>query len=79
MGVVVHSNGEVQVNGRWLNIDSEVSITGERGRFRYLGHSITSENKIVLNFIGGNGSHHLLRSFYPDRIKTVHNKREKRA
>lgn len=75
--VVVHANGDVQVNGRWMNIDSEVSIAGERGRFRYLGHSTTSEGKIVLNFIGGSGSHHLLRSFYPDRVKTVHNNKKR--
>jgi len=76
--VVVHADGEVQINGRWLNIDSEVSITGERGKFKYLGHSITSEGKVVLNFVGGGSSKHLLRSFYPDRVKVVHNKKRAR-
>ena len=75
--VVVHPNGEIQINGRWLNIDSEVSITGERGKFKYLGHSTTSEGKVVLNFVGGGSSKHLLRSFYPDRVKVVHNKKKR--
>lgn len=75
MTVVVHANGEVQINGRWLNIDAEVSITGERGRFKYLGFSTTSDGKTVLNFIGGKPGRERLRYFYPDRVKTVHNKR----
>jgi len=80
--VVVHANGEgyeLQINGRWLNIDSEVSITGERGKFKYLGHSTTSGGKLVLNFVGGGSNKHLLRSFYPERVKTVHNKKGKRS
>lgn len=76
MGVVVHEDGQIQINGRWLSIDSEVSITGERGKFRYLGRNTTSAGKIVLNFVGGNRSHEMLRSFYPERVKTVHNTRK---
>ena len=72
MGVQIHPNGEIQVNGRWMNIDAEVSIIGERGRFRYKGFSHTSDGKLVLHFIGGNNGHDMMRSFYPDRVKTVH-------
>lgn len=78
MGVVVHQNYEIQVNGRWLNIDSEVSIYGERGKFRYLGHSLTPEGKLVLNFVGGKNGRELLRSFYPEKIKTIHNKNKRK-
>lgn len=79
MTVVVHANGDVQVNGRWLNIGSEVSVTGERGRFRYLGHSKSSDGKLILNFLGGSNGHELMRSFYPERIKTVHNTKSRRT
>lgn len=75
--VVVHPNGDVQVNGRYLDLDGEVSIVGERGRFRYIGFTRTSEGKIVLNFVGGSIGHELMRSFYPERVKTVHNARTK--
>lgn len=78
MAVVIHQNGEIQVNGRWLNIDSEVSIAGERGRFRYLGYSHSSDGKVVLNFVGGSTNHEMLRSFYPERVKTVHNTKKRK-
>ena len=74
---VIHPNGDIQVNGRFLNLDGEVSIQGERGRFRYVGFSYTSDGRVVLNFVGGAMNHELMRSFYPDRVKTVHNVRTK--
>lgn len=75
--VVVHPNGEVQVNGRWMNIDADVTITGERGKFKYKGYSTTSEGKTVLNFHGGPPGRERMRFFYPDRVKTVHNKKKR--
>jgi hypothetical protein len=78
MGVIVHDDGGIQVNGRWLTTESMVSITGERGKFRYLSHNMTSSGKVVLNFVGGNSSHQMLRSFYPERVKTVHNTKKGR-
>lgn len=73
MSVVIHANSDIQVNGRWLNIGSEVTIAGERGRFRYTGFSHTSEQKLVLHFVGGANGHEMMRSFYPERVKTIHN------
>lgn len=78
MPVVIHESGEIQVNGRWLNVDSEVTINGERGRFRYTGFSHSSEGKLILHFVGGSNGHDMMRSFYPDRVKTVHNKKRGR-
>lgn len=72
--VVVHDDGRVQVNGRWLEPGAEVSISGERGRFRYIKLSTTSDGRVVLDFIGGRSNHEVLRSFYPDRVRTVHYK-----
>lgn len=57
---------------RKLTEGTEVSITGERGRFRYTGESTTSTGKLVYHFVGGVSGHEQMRSFYPSRIKRVH-------
>ena len=75
--VVEHPNGDVQINGRFLNVDGEVSIHGERGRFRYTGFSRASDGKLVLHFVGGAVGHEKMRAFHPDKVKTVHNVRTK--
>ncbi|QFG09460.1 hypothetical protein I5H08_gp027 [Mycobacterium phage Yuna] len=63
---------EVVVNGRKLDVGTEVSIRGERGRFRFKGAATTGAGRIVCDFIGGPAGHEQWRSFYPDRIRTVH-------
>jgi len=68
----LHPDGQVQVNGRWLRVGSEVSIKNRRGKYRYTGHALTQSGQLVLNFIGGPPNHEMMRSFYPDQIKTVH-------
>ena len=62
----------VRVHGRDLEPGTEVSITGERGRFRFVRATTTSAERIVLDFIGGQAGHECWRSFYPERVKTVH-------
>ncbi len=61
-----------RIHGRELEPDTEVSITGERGRFRFMRATTTSTGQIVLDFIGGVAGHETWRSFYPARVKTVH-------
>ncbi|MFM8798704.1 MAG: hypothetical protein ACKODT_07085 [Fluviibacter sp.] len=73
--VTVHPNGDIQINGRWLNIGSEVSVYGERGRFKYTGYTHSGAGKLILCFLGGKPGHELTRSFYAEKVKTVHNKR----
>ncbi|ALF00512.1 hypothetical protein SEA_BOOSTSEASON_78 [Mycobacterium phage BoostSeason] len=63
---------EVVVHGRTLEPGTEVSIRGERGRFRYMRATTTSAGRLVLDFIGGPAGHEAWRSFYPERIRTVH-------
>lgn len=75
MALHIHPDGQIQVNGRWLRVGSEVSITGQRGRFRYTGQSRSSSGRLILHFIGGPPNHEMIRSFYPERIGTVHNAR----
>jgi hypothetical protein len=36
--------------------------------------SHSSDGKVVLNFVGGSTNHEMLRSFYPERVQTVHTK-----
>lgn len=50
----------------------EVSIVGERGRFRFVSESHSGTGKLIYNFIGGADGHEQYRSFYPSKIKRVH-------
>ncbi|GAB4993518.1 hypothetical protein MAHJHV58_48800 [Mycobacterium avium subsp. hominissuis] len=52
----------LRVHGRELVPGTEVSISGERGRFRFVG-ATTSANRLVLDFIGGPAGHECWRSF----------------
>jgi hypothetical protein len=68
-----HDGGHtVRVHGRELVPGTEVSISGERGRFRFLRATTTRTDRVVLDFIGGPEGHECWRSFYPERVKTVH-------
>ncbi|QIG61589.1 hypothetical protein SEA_XIMENITA_81 [Mycobacterium phage Ximenita] len=77
--VPVEPQPEVVVNGRVLEPGTEVSIRGERGRFRFKAAARTSGGRIVCDFIGGPAGHEQWRSFYPERIKTVHRLNRTRA
>lgn len=66
------SEAAVRVHGRDLHPGTEVSISGERGRFRFIRATTTSTDRVVLDFIGGQPGHECWRSFYPERVKTVH-------
>jgi hypothetical protein len=69
---------EVKFNGRWLRPGVEVSIKGERGRFRF-HHLVTAGNgDTYVTVWGGPSGHGSWRSFAPDRIKAVHAKEKMR-
>ncbi|ALF01441.1 hypothetical protein SEA_LILPHARAOH_63 [Mycobacterium phage LilPharaoh] len=70
---------EVVVNGRVLAPGTEVSIRGERGRFRFVKAAVTSAGRITCDFIGPDDNTKCWRSFYPERIKTVHRVNRTRA
>ncbi|AFN37766.1 hypothetical protein FGG44_gp78 [Mycobacterium phage MacnCheese] len=63
---------EVIVNGKVLEPGAEVSIKGERGRFRFVKSARTSTGRVTCDFIGPDDNTKCWRSFYPERIKTVH-------
>lgn len=68
----VEYQDEAVANGRRLQLGTEVSIKRERGRFRFVNASTTSDGKTVLHFIGGAAGREVFRSFYPDRVRRVH-------
>lgn len=78
-GMTMTDDEAVFVNQRRLVPGTEVSISGKRGRFRFLNASYTSEGKLVLNFVGGRSGHEMMRSFYPEQIKRVHRLNTTRA
>jgi hypothetical protein len=67
------------VNRRTLRRGTEVSIRGERGRFRFLGAVETSTGALWLDFIGGPAKAEKWRSFHPDRVRRVHRINKTRA
>lgn len=61
--------------GRHLEPGTEVSIKGERGRFRFVAHVVSDSGAEWIDVIGGSKGVRMFRSFRPDRIKVVHTKR----
>lgn len=62
---------ETRVNGRILTPGTEVSIRGERGRFRFVKR-VTNPRADWLDFVGGKKGHAAFRSFGEDRVRRVH-------
>lgn len=69
----------VRVHGRILAKGTEVSIKGERGRFRFLGAVTTPSGAYWLDFIGGSKGVVMFRAFRPEQIKRVHIRAKTRA
>lgn len=61
----------IQINGRYVNVGTELSIENERGRFRFLKHVQTPTAEWI-DVVGGATGHKSYRSFRPDRVKRVH-------
>ncbi|GAA4981355.1 hypothetical protein [Actinopolymorpha pittospori] len=70
---------EWRVNGRILAPGAEVSIRGERGRFRFLYAVEKPDGLVWLEFLGGSKGSEVFRSFYPSRVRTVHRIAKTRA
>jgi hypothetical protein len=64
---------EWKVNGRNLVKGTEISIRGERGRFLFVRHVYNPKIDISwVDVVGGPRGIRQMRSFLPERIKTVH-------
>jgi hypothetical protein len=59
---------ECRINNKVVTPGTELSIRGERGRFKFLKHVINSEHEWI-DVLGTSGQ---FRSFGIDRVKTVH-------
>lgn len=66
---------EITVNNRNVVPGTELKISGERGRFRFIKKVINGESEWIDVWGGKKGSENL-RSFRVDRIKTVHSKNQ---
>lgn len=62
---------EYACNGRNIVVNTELSIKGERGRFKFKYYT-ESDNGDWITVYGGPNGVGMWRSFEPKRIKTVH-------
>ena len=60
------------VNGRHVSIGTQVSVTGERGRFEFVRHVVNGDHE----WLDVRDRDARWRSFSPDRIRRVHYKRK---
>jgi|TARA_R110000782_G_scaffold102516_3_gene189684 hypothetical protein len=66
---------ELQINGRNVTPGTELKITKERGRFRFVQHVNSGEAEWIDVWGGPKGSESL-RSFRIDRVRRVHYKNQ---
>jgi hypothetical protein len=64
---------ELQINGRYVKKGTELKISGERGRFRFLQH-VKTQGAEWIDVWGGPKQKEQTRSFYLDRVVRVHSK-----
>jgi hypothetical protein len=64
---------ELQIHGRNVAKGTELKISGERGRFRFI-HIIKTPTTQWVDVWGGPKGAEAMRSFYLDRVKTIHYK-----
>jgi hypothetical protein len=66
----------IVINGHTVTPGTELSIKGERGRFRFIKHvqrrRPSGEEVEWIDVWGGPKHSPQLRSFRPDRVRTVH-------
>lgn len=67
-----HEHDHAEANGRHIGPGTEVSIRGERGRFRFLKR-VTRDNGLEwLDFWGGPKGAEAWRSFSASQVRRVH-------
>ncbi|AYN57783.1 hypothetical protein PBI_DRMANHATTAN_65 [Arthrobacter phage DrManhattan] len=67
-----HEHDNAEANGRHITPGTEVSIRGERGRFRFLKRVTRDDGREWLDFWGGPKGCEAWRSFSADQIRRVH-------
>jgi len=66
---------EIQINNRSVIPGTELKISKERGRFRFIKR-VTTPNTSWVDVWGGPKGAESMRSFRAERIKTVHSKNQ---
>ena len=70
---------EVQINGRNVSPGTELKITGERGRYRFIKQVTNNSGVTWIDVWGGPKGAENCRSFYLERVKRVHYKNQTTA
>lgn len=65
-----------KINGRIVERGTELSVAGERGRFRFL---YLNPSDGSLTCYGGVQGHEMFRAFRVERVRTVHSKSKTRG
>lgn len=69
-----------RLRGRMVSAGMELSIRGERGRFRFVKHVRNDRTgKEWIDVYGGAKGHETIRSFRPERVRVVHRANTMRA
>ena len=63
--------------GRILTPGMELSVAGQRGRFRFIQH-VVRDGREWIDVFGGTSGHEKMRSFRPGQVVTVHRLRKLR-
>ncbi|QNO12721.1 hypothetical protein SEA_SNEK_61 [Arthrobacter phage Snek] len=67
-----HEHDSAEANGRHITPGTEVSIRGERGRFRFIKRVTRDSGVEWLDFWGGPKGCENWRSFRPEQVRRVH-------
>jgi hypothetical protein len=63
---------QLTIAGKPVGPGAMMSITGERGLFKFKSVSWSKEGNMSLTFVGGVVGEECWRSFRPERVKKVH-------
>lgn len=67
---------EIQINGRNVTPGTELKITGERGRYRFIRTVKTDKDVEWIDVWGGPKGAEQWRSFRPEKVRRVHYKNQ---
>lgn len=67
---------EIQINGRNVSAGTELKITGERGRYRFIRQVTTDKGVEWIDVWGGTKGAEQWRSFRLEKVKRVHYKNQ---
>jgi hypothetical protein len=67
---------EIQINGRNVSAGTELKITGERGRYRFIRQVTTDKGVEWIDVWGGPKGSEQWRSFRVERVRRVHYKNQ---